>query len=152
MVPVQPGTFAIDDVTLAEGNGGTTDFTFTVTRSGGSDGAVSVAYSLQNVTTDAADFVSTLGGTIHFADGETSRTITVQVAGDVVLEANETFNVLLAIPTGGATIADGIGRGTITNDDLPPVANVLINEFHYDPRPLRRPANSSKWRALPEPT
>ena len=133
VVPVQPGTFAINDVTANEGNAGSTDFTFTVTRSGGSDGAVSVAYSLQNITTNAADFVSTLGGTVDFAAGETSRTITIQVAGDVVPEANETFSVLLANPTGGATITDGIGRGTIVSEELPPLANVWINEFHYDP-------------------
>ena len=133
VVPLQPGTFAINDVTANEGDAGTTDFTFTVTRSGGSDGAVSVDYSLQNLTTNAADFVSTLGGTVAFAAGETSRTITIQVVGDTLPEAHETFNVLLTNPTGGATTTDGIGRGTITSEELPPVANVWINEFHYDP-------------------
>ena len=133
VVPLQPGAFSINDVTANEGNAGTTDFTFTVTRSGGSDGAVGVGYSLQNVTTNAADFASTLGGTVSFAAGQTSRTITIQVAGDTLPEANETFRVLLAGPTGGATIADGIGIGTITSEELPPVANVWINEFHYDP-------------------
>ncbi len=133
VVPVQPGTFSIDDVTLNEGDAGTTDFTFTVTRALGDDGAVSVDYSLQNGTTDAADFVSTLGGTINFADGETSRTITIQVAGDTLVEAHETFRVILANATGGATITDGVGSGIILSEELPPVANVWINEFHYDP-------------------
>ena len=133
VVPLQPGTFAINDITASEGNAGTTNLTFTVTRSGGSDGAVSVGYSLQNVTTNAADFVSTVGGTVNFAAGETSRTITIQVAGDTLPEANESFRVLLASPTGGATITDGIGLGTILSEELPPVANVWINEFHYDP-------------------
>lgn len=135
VVPVNPGAFSIDDVTLAEGNAGTTDFTFTVTRSGGSDGAVSVDYALQNVTTNAADFVSTLGGTVNFAAGETSRTITIQVAGDTLVEANETFRVQLSNATGGATIVanDSVGFGTITSEELPPIANVWINEFHYDP-------------------
>ena len=133
VVPLQPGAFSINDVTASEGNAGTTDFTFTVTRSGGSDGAVSVNYSLQNVTTNAADFVSTLGGTVSFAAGQISRTITIQVVGDTIPEANETFRVILANATGGATIADGIGLGTITSEELPPVANVWINEFHYDP-------------------
>lgn len=133
VVPLQPGTFAINDVTANEGNAGTTDFTFTVTRSGGSDGAVSVEYSLQNITTNAADFASTLGGTVNFAAGQTSRTITIQIAGDTLPEANETFRVLLANATGGATITDGIGQGIIISEELPAVANVWINEFHYDP-------------------
>ncbi len=133
LLEVSPGAFAINDVTANEGDAGTTDFTFTVTRSGGSDGAVSVDYSLQNLTTNAADFASTLGGTINFATGETSRTITIQVAGDTLVEAHETFNVVLSNPLGGASITDAIGRGTITSEELPPVANVWINEFHYDP-------------------
>ncbi|MCY7279823.1 MAG: hypothetical protein LH610_02825, partial [Sphingomonas bacterium] len=133
IVPVQPGSFAINDVTAAEGNAGSTDFTYTVTRSGGSDGAVIVNYSLQNITSNAADFISTAGGTVAFAAGETSRTITIQVAGDTQVEANETFRVLLDTPTGGATIIDAIGLGTITSEELPPIANVWVNEFHYDP-------------------
>ena len=133
VVPVLPGSFSINDVAAAEGDSGTTAFTFTVTRSGGSDGAVSVNYSLQNGTTNAADFVSTAGGMVNFADGETSKTITIDVAGDLVVEPSETFTVVLDTPTGGATITDGSGLGTITSDDLPPIANVWINEFHYDP-------------------
>ena len=47
-------------------------------------------------------------------------------------KANESFHVVLSDPTGGA-IAGHIERtGTITNDELPPIANVWINEFHYD--------------------
>ena len=130
---VSPGALSINDVTANEGDAGTTAFTFTVTRSGGSDGAVSASYSLQNVTTNAADFVSVAGGTVSFAAGETSQTITVQVAGDALVEAHETFRVLLDTPTGGATIIDGSGLGTITSEELPPIANVWINEFHYDP-------------------
>ena len=118
-VPVgaSPGSLAIDDVSQAEGNAGTTDFTFTVTRSGGSTGAVSATYSLTNGTTDSGDFASIAGGTVSFADGETSRTITVQVAGDTIFEANETFALILSGATGGATISDASGAGTIINDD-----------------------------------
>lgn len=133
VVPVQPGTFSINDVNALEGDSGTTDFTFTMTRSGGTDGAVSVDYVLQNVTTNVADFVSTLGGTVNFAAGETSRTITIQVVGDTAIEAHETFRVLLTNATNGATITDAIGLGTINSEELPPLANVWINEFHYDP-------------------
>ncbi|HEV2044015.1 MAG TPA: Calx-beta domain-containing protein, partial [Sphingomicrobium sp.] len=127
------GTFSIDDVTAVEGDSGSTAFSFTVTRSGGSDGAVSVNYSLQHGTTNTADFISTAGGTVSFADGETSKIITIDVAGDLVVEPSETFTVVLDTPTGGATITDGSGLGTITSDDLPPIANIWINEFHYDP-------------------
>jgi predicted extracellular nuclease len=128
------GTLSINDVSIAEGNAGTTALVFTVTRSAGSFGAVAATWTVANGTTNAADFAGALTGTVSFADGETSATITVDVAGDTVFENNETFTVTLSAPTGGATITDASGIGTITNDDAAPaVANVWINEFNYDP-------------------
>jgi predicted extracellular nuclease len=124
-----PGTLAINDVTVAEGNSGTTNYTFTVTRSGGSAGTVSATWTLANGTSDDADFTTTpQTGTVSFADGETSQTITITVAGDTAVEGNETFFVNLTAPTGGATITDGQGQGTITNDDTPPVGTLAIGD------------------------
>jgi hypothetical protein len=84
---------------------------FTVTRSGGSDGAVSASWSVSLTGNAAADDLGTpLSGTVSFAAGQTSATIRVPVRGDLVAEPNETFSVLLSAPTGGATIADGTAR------------------------------------------
>ncbi len=47
-----------------------------------------------------------------------TKTVTVQVAGDTVVEPNELFFVRLSSAS-GATIADSNGRGTILNDDAP---------------------------------
>ncbi len=128
------GTLTIDDITVAEGNAGTTDVTFTVTRTGGVGGAVSATWTVANGTTNAADFGGPLTGTVSFADGQSFATITIAVAGDTLFEPNETFTVTLSAPTGGATITDASGAGTITNDDTAPaIANVWINEFNYDP-------------------
>lgn len=132
-VPTQPGTLSINDVTLTEGDAGTTAMTFTVTRAGGSDGAVGASWSVQHGSTDAADFSGPLAGLVGFAAGETSKTVTVLVNGDLTIEPNESFTIALANPTGGVTITDGSGAGTILSNDLPPLANVWINEFHYDP-------------------
>ncbi|MES2902658.1 MAG: Calx-beta domain-containing protein, partial [Pseudomonadota bacterium] len=122
---ISPGSLAIDDVSLAEGNAGTTDFTFTVTRSSGDDGAISADYAVQFGTADAGDLTILSAGTVNFADGETSRTITVQVTGDVTFEADETFSVVLSNPIGGTTITDASGTGTITNDDASPLPGTL---------------------------
>lgn len=130
---VNSGDLSINDVSIAEGNSGTTDLVFTVTRSGGSAGAVEATWTVSNGTTDAADFAGPLTGTVQFADGQTSATITVKIAGDTALEGNETFTVTLSNPTGGATLVDPSGTGTITNDDLGPIANVFVNEINYDP-------------------
>lgn len=133
--PMSPGTFSIDDVTAAEGDTGTTDFTFTITRTDGAAGAVDVDYTVVGQTADAADFGGTLSsGTVSFADGETSRTVVIAVSGDSDIETDETFEVQISSETPGVQIADGIGVGTIQNDDFPPVgpAQIFINEIHYD--------------------
>jgi VCBS repeat-containing protein len=128
------GTLSIGDVSLAEGNSGSSNLTFTVTRASGSFGAVGATWALTNGTTNAADFgTPTFTGTVSFADGQTTATISIPVAGDTTFEPNETFTVTLSAPTGGVTITDAAGVGTIINDDAaPPLANVWINEFHYD--------------------
>lgn len=114
----QPGSLSINDVAADEGDSGTTSFTFTVTRSGGDDGAITVDFATANGTALAgSDYVAT-SGTLTFADGETSKTVTVAVNGDTANEAAESFFVNLANATGGATIGDAQGTGTISNDDL----------------------------------
>ena len=132
----RPGAFSVDDIEIAEGDSGATEFTFTVSRTGGSDGEVTVDYFLSGVTANTADFadVGNFTGTLVFADGETTKTITFLVNGDTVIEDNETFNVGLTNATGGATIDDGLGVATILNDDFPPQgpAEVFVNEIHYD--------------------
>jgi VCBS repeat-containing protein len=134
LASVAPGLLSISDASVVEGDSGSSDLVFTVTRSGGSDGAVSASWSVSLTGNAAANDLGTpLSGTVSFAAGETSATIRVPVLGDLVAEPNETFSVLLSAPTGGATIAYGTGIGTIRNDDVPPVANVFINEINYDP-------------------
>ncbi|RLS71631.1 MAG: hypothetical protein DWI00_13105, partial [Planctomycetota bacterium] len=139
---VQPGTvapaFAIaaTDATKLEGNSGSAAFTFTVTRSGNTTGADSVDYTVTGAVSDganAADFTGAAlpAGTVNFADGEASKVITINVAGDATQEANEGFIVTLSNPTRSGTIGAAIANGSILDDDAPaPV--VWINEIHYD--------------------
>ena len=115
-----PGSLTIADVSLAEGNSGVTNMVFTVTRAGGSNGAVSATYTIANGTTDASDFGAGFVATasVSFADGETSKQILVPIQGDATTEPDETFTVTLSAPTGGATLgAQTVGTGTILNDD-----------------------------------
>ena len=133
-----PGAFSVADASVIEGNSGTTPITFTVTRGSDSNVAASVSYTITlpggATGASASDFDSpTLSGTLSFAANEFSRTITLNVVGDLVNEADETFTVTLSSPTNGATLADPTATGTITNDDaaLAP-GGVFINEIHYD--------------------
>ncbi len=99
---------SIDDVTVTEGNGGTVDATFTVGLDNPSGRAVTVDFATADGTASApADYGST-SGTLAFAAGQTTKQVTVQVNGDLLDEANETYMVELSNAT-NATIADGTG-------------------------------------------
>ncbi|HEX8262620.1 MAG TPA: Calx-beta domain-containing protein, partial [Allosphingosinicella sp.] len=134
----KPGAFSIGDASVIEGNSGSTPITFTVSRGTDSNVAATVNYTVNlpggATGASASDFVSpTLSGTLSFAANEFSKTITLNVAGDLVNEPNETFTVTLSGPTGGATLADGVGDGLISNDDAAVGPGVpFINELHYD--------------------
>ncbi len=111
-------SLSIDDVSVVEGNAGTSNAVFTVTLNAASGQTVSVNYATADGTaTQPADYTST-SGTLTFTAGQTTRTITVPVIGETVPEANETFFVNLSGVT-NATISDNQGQGTITNDDVP---------------------------------
>ena len=108
-------------ITLAEGNSGSTSYTYTVTRTGDAQAAQTVAYAVTGTganPANAADFTgSTLpAGTLTFAQGQTSQTITVLVAGDTAVEADEGFTLTLSNPNFG-TVTQASATGTITNDD-----------------------------------
>jgi len=109
-------TISIGDATVTEGDSGTTTVSFTVTLSGPSGNPVTVNFATADGTaTQPGDYTSATG-TLTFAPGETSKTITVTIAGDSLDEANETFTVNLTSPS-GATLADGTATGTITDND-----------------------------------
>jgi hypothetical protein len=110
---------AIDNVSLAEGNTGTTAFVFAVSLSVPTTVPVTVKYATANGTASStgrnADYTK-VSGTLTIPAGSLSGTITVLVNGDNLSEPDETFFVNLSSPV-GASIADGQGVGTIVNDD-----------------------------------
>jgi DNA-binding protein len=113
-------SLSVNDVTHNEGNSGQTAFVFTVSLSPASGQTVAVQYATQNGTaTGGADFVATSGHTLTFNPGETTKTAAVSVLGDTQSEADETFQLLLSNPV-NATVEDGVGVATITNDDNAP--------------------------------
>lgn len=125
-------TIQVSDVTVTEGGpGGQTLASFTVSLSNAYDKVVSVNYATADGSATVADgdYAAT-SGTLSFAAGETTKTITVVVNGDSQVEADEAFRLLLSQAVNG-TIADGEGTGTIISDDAPPkisVADVTLPE------------------------
>ncbi|GKT34660.1 hypothetical protein ADUPG1_002850, partial [Aduncisulcus paluster] len=87
-------------------------------RMDGTDGTVTVDYTVTNGTTDSSDFDATTSGTVTFADSEWSKIITVSTAEDSTVESDETFTVTISNPSNGATLGSLTSTEvTITNDD-----------------------------------
>jgi hypothetical protein len=115
--PMLPAV-SIAGASVAEGNSGTSTLSFPVSLASPVGWSVSVAYATANGSAAApSDFAST-SGTLTFAPGETSKTITVAVAGDTAIEPDETLSVQLSSPV-NATIGTGSATGTISDDDTP---------------------------------
>jgi chitinase len=117
--PVVIPTLSIGDASITEGNAGTSQLSFTVKLSQAAIGPVTVHYSTADGTASAGSDYTALAGTLTFAAGETSKTISVPITGDSAVEASETFALTLS-GASGATIAHGSAIGTIVNDDAAP--------------------------------
>ena len=110
-------TVSVGDASVTEDDTGTQDMTFTVTRSGDASGTTTVAWTTENRTaTGGSDFVAA-SGQLVFDPQVVAQTVTISVLGDTLVEPNEILALRLSNATGGI-VADGIGVGTIVNDDV----------------------------------
>ena len=111
------GNISISDVTITEGDAGTKLATFTVSRASGT-AAFDVNFATADGTATAgSDYVAQPTGTLSFAAGDLTKTISVTINGDTAVEPDETFFVNLTGVTNGGTIVKSQGVGTIANDD-----------------------------------
>ncbi|WP_431303745.1 Calx-beta domain-containing protein [Sediminicoccus sp. BL-A-41-H5] len=125
-----PPAVSIGDAVITEGASGTKEMVFTVSLSKPATETVTIPWSTQDGTALAGSDYQAASGSLTFAAGETSKTISVTILGDAAVEANETFSLVLGTPT-GATLADGTGLGTIQNDDVLPslsIADAQVSE------------------------
>jgi hypothetical protein len=125
-----PGTGTLSIARLAaqkaEGASGTTAFTFTVARTGPLTGTASADWAVTGGgvsgtgTANAADFAGLQlpSGRVSFAAGQASAAVTVNVAGDIAAELNESFTVTLSGLQAGVALGTATATGTILNDDF----------------------------------
>jgi hypothetical protein len=120
-----PGTIGLltQSLELDEGNSGLTPFSFTIQRSGNLSQTSSVDWAVQGAGVNPADPWDFEGdrfpsGTIVFAPGESSRTITVNVRGDSSLETDERFQLTLSNAAGASLDPQALtAEGLVRNDD-----------------------------------
>ncbi|HEV7504612.1 MAG TPA: ExeM/NucH family extracellular endonuclease, partial [Thermoanaerobaculia bacterium] len=124
---VAPINLTINDVSLNEGNAGTTSFTFTVSLSApaGAGGVTFDIATADGTATQPSDYTQKTLTAQTIPAGSSTYSFTVLVNGDLTPETNETFLVNVTNVT-GATVTDGQGLGTIVNDDAAP--NLTIND------------------------
>jgi hypothetical protein len=119
--PTKPCPVQAGSKKAPEGNSGLTAFEFTVSVADGLEpvDAIAVAYTTQDGTATllGADYIGPIAGVLTFAPGETSKIVTIDVAGDSIKESDETFILHLYEPSENATIVEDTGLGTIVNDD-----------------------------------
>ena len=103
----------------------------------GTDSPVTVQFTTANGTATAGSDYTAASGTLTFAAGSTSQTVTVAVTGDLSVESDETFSITLSNPSANATLLTATGTGTIINDDSendntpPPAGQVGISGIVY---------------------
>ncbi len=83
---------------------GTASVTITVIRTDGTASKVTVNYATSNGTATAGSDYTAKSGTLSFAAGQTSKTFTIPIINDTLHESDETVNLTLSNPTGGATL------------------------------------------------
>jgi len=108
---------SVADASIVEGNSGTTALTFTVTLSAAATNTVNVNYATADGSATLADNdYQAANGSLSFAPGTTSKTVTVNVVGDTKYESNEYFALNLSSPV-NATISRAQAAGSIVSDD-----------------------------------
>lgn len=108
-------SFASSAFQAGEGDGQTT---ITVTRSGGTDGAVSVDYATSDGSASAGSDYAATSGTLDWADGDGgSKSFTVQLFDDADSEGAETVNLALSNPSGGAGLGTSTATLTLVDDE-----------------------------------
>jgi uncharacterized delta-60 repeat protein len=136
----------VDKTSLIEGNSGNTPVVFTITRSGNTSGATSINYALAGTATNTTDYnIDTIGGgiggtgitgTVNFAANETTKTLKINVSGDVLVEPDETVLLTLSNPsvtTPSSSITTATATTTIQNDDglnqVPTITSATFDTF-----------------------
>lgn len=115
----QPQISINDPASVAEG----TSVVFNVTLSNPSYQTITVAYSASGVTATSGDDYDHVQGLLTFNPNETGKTITVTTNNDEMYELTETFQMNLSSET-NATLSDGQGIGTITDNDTQPTISI----------------------------
>jgi hypothetical protein len=124
---IAPTNVQLADSSLSVSEG-TSTLNVQVTRTGNLSGSSTVGYATSDtgganncnvvggVASSRCDYITTLGS-LSFAAGEVSKTISIPIIDDVYAEGNETFTIALNNPTGASLGSPGAATLTITDNE-----------------------------------
>ncbi|MBG0744950.1 MAG: calcium-binding protein, partial [Cylindrospermopsis raciborskii KL1] len=108
-------TLAVSPSTVTED--GTGNLIYTFSRTGVTNNALTVNYTVGGTATNGADY-GNIGTSVTFAANSSTATVTVDPTTDTTVESDETVSLTLASGTGYTTGTTSAVTGTITNDDV----------------------------------
>lgn len=111
-----PGSLQFNSANFSVNEGDGTA-TIAISRTGGSDGEVTVDYITGSGTATAGTDYTTASGTLTFGDGETSKSFSIPIADDTDTESHETVEITLSNAVGGSLGSQNMTTLTILDDD-----------------------------------
>ena len=111
-------TLEVADLSIKEGNNGTSDAKFTVSLNKALNTDFTINYASSDQTATAGNDYTAVSGTLTIPTGNESAEINVEIIGDLLEEGNETFNLTLSNPSDtDAKIIRTKATATIKDDD-----------------------------------
>ena len=129
-ITVARDALSVADAQVREGADATLDFVVTLSRARSE--TTTVDYATSDGTAMAGADYTAASGTLTFAAGETSKTVSVTVLVDTEDEESETLSLTLSNAV-GARIADAVATGTVTDEESQQPVRVLTASFHDVP-------------------
>ena len=118
--------FFISDASLTEGDAGSSQMSFIVSRSFMTSTTYTVDYeAFDGTALDGLDYTA-ISNTLNFLPATMTQTVNIPILGDTLDEEDELFTVMLSNPSGASQLGDDSGTGTILDDDAPP--SLTIND------------------------
>ena len=114
--PITSANISINDISMNEGTGGTSNMEFSLTLSTALTQEASVKITTKDGFAKAVEDYQALNQVVVFKAGETVKKVSVTIVADDLKEGIDEFQVLLSDAV-NCNIFDGIGLGVINNDD-----------------------------------
>lgn len=137
--PITSANISINDISMNEGTGGTSNMEFSLTLSTALTQEASVKITTKDGFAKAVEDYQALNQVVVFKAGETVKKVSVTIVADDLKEGIDEFQVLLSDAV-NCNIFDGIGLGVINNDDT----KIPVNDIGFT-SPESYPGKTLVW-------